>query len=205
MQNIGEQTAQSLSIQNRTILLYIPSPLPTPASNYPGFEYVNGRLYVVWTYVNGFPHTALSVEAKAGEEEISVEPSQPGLLKVYGIYPGTQLTIHDSANTEVVVVKEVNGLELILTAPLLYTHQLAAQPNTTRVSAVPWAVEQATISLTSFLIKTRGTRAMVLPQSPKGGAKAPPKQSGGQADTQSDYENALWMLKPYITPVLRST
>ena len=205
MQSIGDTAAQSISIQGRIIQFYETNSIPSPSPNFPGVPYVNGKLYVVWRYVNGFPHTSLAAEAKAGESKLAVTASQPGLSKVFGVYPGTQLVIHDSANTEIIVVKEVNELELVLESPLLYTHQLPTAPETVRVTAIPWAVEQAAISLTSYLIKTRGTRAMTFPQSPKGGAKAPLKQAGGQANTQNDYEDAMNNLKPYITPVLRST
>ena len=122
---------------------------------------------------------------------------------MYGVYPGTQLTIHDGESTEVVVVSSVAGLALNLAAELQFEHKPPAAPNSIRVSAVPWVVEQACISLVSNLIKMRGTRAMVIPQS--AGKGTPPKQVGGQAGIQSDLEAAYDMLRPFVVPVLRPT
>ena len=208
--NIGQTAAETLTISGQVLTLPnygVPLGL-TP--NFPVARTVNGRVYVVWSYVSGFPHTSLAVAVTAEEIEeeeaksITVAPSVPGGSAVYGIYPGTQLTIHDGAATEVVVVASVAGLVLTLVSPLLYEHKLPAAPDTTRVSAVPWIVEQATISLVSNLIKMRGTRAMVIPTSPAK-ATSSPKQSGGQAGAQNDFEAACKMLAPFTVPYLRST
>ena len=164
------------------------------------------KVYAVWSYTNGFPHTYLLKEAASSEEEIIVAPSTPGGESVDGIYLGTQLTIHDGANTEVIVADSVEqGPEpvLHLRSALAYTHKVPTAPDTVRISAVPWIIEQACISLTSALIKMRGARAVVFPQSP--GKSKPAKQVGAQAAGEDDFNNALQMLKPFIVPVLRST
>jgi hypothetical protein len=165
---------------------------------------IGGKVYAVWSYVNGFPHSYLADESEEGVEALVVAPSTPGGSKMYGVYPGTQLTIHDGAATEVVVVASVAGLALNLSAPTLYAHKVPAAPDSVRVSAVPWVVEQATVSLVSYLIKRRGSRAMTIPQSPVtgGAAKA---QSVGQPGGQSDYDAAVEMLKPFTVPYIRST
>jgi len=208
MQNISQSTAETLTINGQIILL--------PCYNFNGFGQggfpsisitrptVGGKVYAVWRYVNGFPHTSLATEAAEGESEITVDPSEPGGSKVYGVYEGTQLTIHDGAATEVVVVSKVEGLTLKLLGPLQYEHKVPTPPDTVRVSAVPWVVEQATVSLTSWLIKKRGTRAMMIPSSPARSAN-PPKQEEGQAGASTDYRDAVQMLKPFIVPYLRST
>jgi hypothetical protein len=205
LSNIGDQAAQTLSIQGTIIQL--PgnvSPRGATSSIYPSYTTVRGKVYAVWVYVSGYPHTALAKAAKAKDSTLEVTPSIPDGSNLYGVYPGTQLTIHDGANTEVIVVASVAGLTLNLAAPLVYAHTLPAAPNTTRVTAIPWIVEQATISLVSNLIKMRGTRALVIPSSPAKAAN-PPKQSSGQAGAQNDYDAAVKMLEPFTSVYMRST
>jgi hypothetical protein len=208
MSNIGQTAAEALTIQGRVIQLPGSISTPRPALGFPGPATVRGKVLAVWTYVNGFPHTALAKAVEAEEKEplpsfIEVEPSEPGGTDVYGIYPGTQLTIHDGADTEVVVVSSVEGLKLNLLTPPKYEHKLPEAPNSTRVSAIPWDAEQACILLVSYLIKTRGSRALVIPSSPSK-AKQPPKQADGQAGASDDYDRAVQMLQHYSVPYLRS-
>ncbi len=202
MQDIGQEAAESLTISGQVITLpgigfgargafttFFPS---RPTSN--------GKVYVVWVYTNGYPHSALAKAAKAKDKNLEVTPSVPGGSAVYGVYPDTQLTIHDGANTEVIEVSSVSGLTLNLASALLYAHTLPAAPDTTRISAVPWVVEQATISLTSALIKTRGTRSQVMPTTSGGGA--PAKQAPGMAGMEKDIDLAHELLQPFVVPVL---
>jgi hypothetical protein len=201
--NIGEDAAQAITISGSIIYVAAGAGGLGPAPWFPSVPTVNGKVYAVWTYVNGYPHTFLAAEADAKDESIEVGPSVPGGSKVYGVYPGTQLTIHDGASTEVIVVSSVEGLKLNLGAGLAYDHALPAAPDATRVSAVPWIVEQACISLVSCLIKMRGSRAMVLPQSPS--SSGPSKQAVAQSGGLKDYETAVDMLRAFTTPVMRST
>ena len=204
MSSLTSEAAQNITIDGRIITVFAGARTLGRGSWWPAFPTRRGKVWVVWTYVNGYPHTALAKEAKAEDEAIEVEPSTPGGSAVYGVYPGTQLTIHDGADTEVVVVSSVERLKLNLAGELAYDHALPTAPDTTRVSAVPWGVEQACISLTSHLIKARGSRALTLPQTP-GGKGSPPKQAEGQAGAAKDLETALRLLKPYIVPNRRST
>lgn len=203
LQNIGNEAAQTLTVKGQIIDASgcISRGVNTIFSGQPT---TNGKIYAVWSYTNGFPHTFLAAEAKKGDSTLEVGPSTPGGTEVNGVYPLTQLTIHDGANTEVVVVSSVDGLVLNLQSPLQYDHELPTAPNTVRVSAVPWVVEQACISVASYLIKTRGSRAMVIPQSPSKTA-TPPKQAEGQSGGAADRNAAEQMLKPFVVPVLRST
>jgi len=203
MTNIGQEAAEELTITGQIIQLAQANPVRGVTTVFPGARTVYGKVYAVWVYVNGFPHTSIAKEAKVGAKAIEVAPSVPGGSVVYGVYPGTQLTIHDGELTESVVVSSVSGLTLNTNA-LLYTHKPPAAPDTTRVSAVPWVVEQATISYVSSLIKMRGSRAMVIPQSPAKSASAP-KQAEGQAGGMQDRQEAERMLKPFVVPYLRST
>jgi hypothetical protein len=65
-------------------------------------------------------------------------------------------------------------------------------------------VEQACISLVSALIKMRGSRSLVLPQT-AAAATAPGKQAAMQSGGQKDIELATNLLKPFDVPYLRST
>lgn len=204
-QDIGDQAAQNLTISGQIIdasSCYNRGGFPRAAT-------VNGKVYAVWSYTNGFPHTSLAKTVTAEEieeeegKEITVAPSTPGGSSVSGVYPGTQLTIHDGEHTEVIIVASAEGLKLNLTASLLYPHVVPALPDTVRVSAIPWTVEQACISLTSSLIKLRGSRAMVIPQAPSKAA-SPPKQESGQSGYKSDEEAARRMLQPFEVPFLKS-
>ena len=203
MQSIGNEAAQALTIEDPIIWLQGGGVSAFGQQGFfPAAPTVGGKIYAVWSYVNGFPHSFLAEDASEGASALVVGPSVPGGSVMYGVYPGTQLTVHDGANTEVVVVESVAGLTLNLLAPTLYAHEVPANPDSIRVSSVPWVVEQATISLTSYLVKTRGSRAMVMPQVAGGQAKGQAEsQSGGTAD----YNAAVKMLKPFVVPVMRST
>lgn len=159
-----------------------------------------GYWYASWAYVNGFPHTALAESSDADASSIVVEPTLPDGSSVCGIYPGTQLTIFDGVNTETVVASAAPSTTTIeLVEPTQFAHTLPAAPDTIRVSSIPRAVEQACISLTSCLIKVRGTRAMVMPTAP--GAGTPTKQALIQAGGLPDAEIAWDLLRPFRTAV----
>lgn len=204
LQSIGSSEAQAITIDGQTIR--IPScELPEGSTFGASPTASNGSTYAVWNYVSGFPHTTLAEPVEAGANSIAVASAEPGAEAIYGVYEGTQLTIHDGASTEVVVVSSVDGLTLNLASALQYAHSVPPAPNSIRVSAIPWVVEQACISLTSALIKKRGGRAMVMPSAPGGmtkggGAQRQESQPGGT----SDEKTAMRLLKAYTLPVLRS-
>lgn len=203
LQNIGQAGADNLTIQERIILLQgINSNGFGPVPWFPSMPTTGGKVYVVWSYVNGFPHSFLAENAEEGAETLEVGPSTPGGDEMFGVYPGTQLTIHDGAETEVIVVSSIEGLTLNLQAPLQYAHAVPDAPGSTRVSAVPWTVEQACISLVSWLIKKRGSRAMTIPNVPGGQAKG---QVNSQPNGSADYADAVKALKPFTIPNMRST
>jgi len=201
IQSMTSSEAQGLTIDGTTIR--VPSCELPASESFGGTPTAsNGKVYVVWSYVSGFPHSYLTEQAEEGAETITLAPAEPGGSALYGIYPGTQLTIHDGGSTEVIVVEAVQGLTLKLKGALAYQHLVPDAPNTVRVTAIPWAIEQACISLTSCLIKRRGARAMVMPTTP--GAKPTGKQEESQPGGQMDYKQAMELLAPYRVPVLRS-
>lgn len=132
----------------------------------------------VWSYVNGWPNTALAASVAAGAT--SIMPAN-----VTGIYPGTNLTVFDAPNDEQITValSYVPGAAVVpLVSPLLYQH-LA----TVTITNLPKAVKQAAISLTTFLIKNRGSGALVVNDM---GAVTKMAQNGAQG-SMDDYNNAM--------------
>jgi hypothetical protein len=200
MSDVTQDVANNIFIKRKTI--QVPGAWQgSPQPFFSGFPTYRGGVYAIWEYVSGFPHTALTADATKGSSSIQVAPAVPAGAVLFGIYDGTQLTIHDGAATEVIVVTSVSGLTLNLAQPLQYDHTIPTTPtpDTVRVTAIPWAVEQATISLVSCLIKTRGTRAAVLPQTP---GTPPPKQALADAGGLEDFEIAEKLLKPFTSVYL---
>jgi hypothetical protein len=119
------------------------------------------RMFCQWTYVNGWPNTTLAAPVLAGANTFTVvDPT--------GIYAsnGTHLTIYDGtvSATGVPAVTErgllvtgVLGSVVTVSPPLAYGHIAGVG-----VSALPDAVKQAVIYLTTALIRSRGSDAIVL-------------------------------------------
>ena len=172
------------------------------APNTPPIPSTYGRMYAVWSYVNGYPHTQLvdSVTAGATSCVVSATDGNGGLWGVYpasGAFAGTELTIYDGQYTETVYVQGVTTgttTTTLTTSAFANAHTVPTAPDFIPVSAVPSDVHQAVISLTTMLIKTRGARALVLPNNIGGQAN---KQSLGQAGVLEDWQIAEMLLTPY--------
>lgn len=111
-----------------------------------------GQAFCTWTYVNGWPNTLLAASVAAGSS--NVYPAE-----LTGIYPGTELTLFDSPDDEQVTVSTsyVPGTaEVPLVSPLAYSHPAGAV-----LTNLPKAAKQAAISLTTCLIKVRGSGALI--------------------------------------------
>lgn len=186
-------TAPDLVIGFKTIT--VPATIMgAPAGDFATFPVATsyaGQIYAVWQYVNGYPHTFLADDAEQGATQVTVGP-------VYGVYPNTQLTIHDGVNTETIAVGSISSDVITLAAgtTLANAHTLPTAPDSIRVSALPWAIEQACISMTSCLIKLRGTRAMIPPMQP---GAPPPREALVEAGGLEDFEVACKLLKPFTT------
>ena len=204
--SMDSSQAGNVSIDGNLIMLtnssggiqpFSPTRLVAPAGR-------SGRTYAAWSYVAGFPHCILAANAAEGAETITVQSAVPGGATPYGVYPGTQLTIRDTATGsgyEDVVVSAVNGSVLTLATPLQFAHTIPAYPDYIPVSAMPHGVQQAVISLASCLIKTRGTKSMVMPSTPGG---VPTKAAMGQAGGLDDFDIAQQLLKSFTTVYRRS-
>lgn len=149
------------------------------------------RGWLTFTYLAGYPNTTLSGNVSAGATSITVTSA----LGIYGqqtglqVTTGTNLTIYDGALTEQVQVTAVNGSTLTLSAALVNAHNSGVS-----VSAFPAAIKQAVISLTSALIKTRGSEALVMSSLTSG----PTKTDGlGEPGAIEDVEVAVDLLDPF--------
>lgn len=102
-----------------------------------------------YTYVNGFPVTALALPASAGDRSVTVVDST-------GVLPGiTALTVRD-ARRETLALSTVSGNVVNLASPLLYNHLAGAA-----VTALPSDVEEAVILAVTAFAKARGNMAIV--------------------------------------------
>lgn len=149
-----------------------------------GFPAVaRSKVYVNYTYVNGWANTTLAATATAGNTSITVAKGE-------GIVAGEMLTIYDGANTERITVASsyVYGSETVpLTSALLYDHSSGVS-----VSALPAAVKQAAILLTSAFLKIRGDASLVLSVTTRPGEAIPGAQALG-----TDKVVAEELLKPF--------
>lgn len=145
-----------------------------------------GWLFADTTYVNGYAHTLTATGSAIGATSIQVK-------NPLGIFPGLPLTVYDGAangtNTEQVFVDSsyVSGTTIPLASPAMFGHGAGVS-----VSALPGFVREAVISLTSCLIKTRGTDSFVMPMGPGQAEHSVDKLPGAG----EDYDIALALLEP---------
>ena len=149
------------------------------------------RYTVVWSYVNGYPHTSLAAGVVAGASSITVAATDGG-TGLLGVLPGMRMSIVDGQNTESFTVDTVTGSTITTKAPLAFPHALPASPDFLPVTAIPDEVEQAVILMTTALIKTRGDNSLVLD-----GITEPKEAQSVAGDEWSDMDIALQMLAPY--------
>lgn len=149
------------------------------------------RAYLQFTYLAGWPNTTLAANAAAGDKTFTVGSA----LGIYGtqtsqlVTAGTVLTFYDSDKTEQVQVVSVTGSTLTLSVGLTYAHTAGVS-----VSAFPPAIKQAVISLTSALIKTRGSDALVMESLTSGPSRV---QGMGENGAIEDVEIAVELLDPF--------
>lgn len=161
------------------------SPPPPIAATWPG------RIYVVWSYVNGYPHTSLAADVAAGATSLNLVATN-GAGGFYGIYPGTTMTIVDGVNTEKFSVASVSGTTITTVAPLANAHTVPTAPDFLPVTALPEDVTLACIFFTTALIKTRGDNSVVLDE-----LIEPTQMRPMVGDVESDVAYAMELLDPY--------
>lgn len=116
------------------------------------------KVFCEWTYVNGYPNTALAATANALDTSIKV-------ASALGIYPGTTLTIYDSGESERVQVAATYTSTTapgVTTIPLVSGLQFAHKAVGLSVSALPPNVKLAAVRATAATIQLRGSGGLVL-------------------------------------------
>lgn len=161
--------------------LQLPNQVPTiPLS-------ARGSVYAVVNYVNGWAHTTLASPSIVGAQ--SITPAN-----VVGFVPNLPFTIKDGENTEQAVVASsyVYGSPVVpLAAPLQYAHAAG-----TTASALPPVIKDATISLVKWLVKRKGSKAIVM-GSVNGQKVSTPKTQVIEPGGMDDYKAAVATLKPF--------
>ena len=140
-------------------------------------------VFLNYTYVNGYANTTIATAASASATSITVANGA-------GIVAGQMLTIYDGVNTEHVTVASTytfGSTTVPLSSPLLYAHAVGVS-----VSALPAAVKQAAILLTSAFLKIRGDASLVMSVTTRPGEAIPGSQMLG-----SDRAIAEELLKPF--------
>jgi hypothetical protein len=201
VESIGESVAAMVSIGRRTITVpyggFIVGRQNAAAVQGPIVQATT--TYVVWSYVAGYPHSSLAAPVEAGATTCVIQ-STDGQGGAWGVLPGSQLTVYDGANTEMLTVQSLTPATPTLTTATLTTtpfqnaHTPPSPPDFLPVTAIPPDIQQGVISLTTMLIKTRGARALVMPTIPGG---VPSRQALAQAGALEDWEIAKMLLEPY--------
>jgi hypothetical protein len=127
----------------------------------------SGYLYTAVTYVNGYANTVITGATTAGATTLLVDST-------LGVLPGMQMTIHEPGVSERINVLSVTGSTVTLAAPLVNAHTVGAN-----VSALPESIKAAVVLLTSALIKTRGSEALVMSSMRGQPAKTAKVEDGG--------------------------
>jgi hypothetical protein len=140
--------------------------------------------FVSMTYVNGYANTTISSNVSQGATSLVVKDAT-------GFIPGQQFMIYDADKTELCKVAStfvpVQGAGTVtLASGLAYAHS-----STVNVSALPPAIKQAAIFMTSVILKARGNATLVM------GTMTPSQFQELNPSAMNDYESAISLLEPY--------
>jgi len=138
--------------------------------------------FIKYTYVAGYANTTI-VTATAGQFTLTVKDAT-------GIVAGNMLKIYDGMYSENVTIASTytfGSTTIPLVAPLGYNHSTGVS-----ISALPPAVKEATILVTTAFLKVRGDSSMTMAISTSASHSSP------NADKLSDEINlAKELLQPY--------
>lgn len=140
--------------------------------------------YVSMTYVNGYANALLTASADTGDTSITVNDAT-------GFIPNQKFMIYDAEFTELcVVAPSFVPVQGAATVPLVsgLQHDHTADVN---ASALPPAVKQAAIYMTSVILKARGNGTLVM------GTLTPSQFMEANPSAMNDYQSALKLLRPY--------
>lgn len=140
-------------------------------------------IYLTMTYVNGFANTTVPAATSAAATSVVAQSAT-------GIVPGLPMTLTDGLNTETVTVGTgyVNGSTTVPISATVNAYQAGAS-----LSALPPAIKQAGISLTTALIKVRATQAFTMETVGEQPSKSALLEAGGL----EDLEIAIDLLEPF--------
>jgi len=111
------------------------------------------QMFLRYTYVAGYTNTVTELPSIAGATQLTVHDGT-------GIVAGQMLEIYDSLNTEHVTVADtyVFGSNVVpVTRPMVYAHNAGVS-----VSALPPAIKEAVILITTAFLKVRGDSSMTM-------------------------------------------
>lgn len=149
-----------------------------------GFPAATGtQSYVRFSYVNGYSNSTVATIAAAGSTVLLLADGT-------GIVAGEQITIFDGASTETVTVDSsyvFDSNTVPITSPLLYTHQVGVS-----VSALPAAIKEAAILVTSAFLKIRGDASLTMGATNVVSGQVAPNSVFG-----NDINVAETLLKPF--------
>ena len=140
-------------------------------------------VFVNYTYVNGYANTIIAANVSAAATSITVASGA-------GIVAGQMLTVYDGASTERVTVASTytfGSTTVPLAAPAAYAHSTGVA-----VSALPAAIKQAAILITSANLKIRGDASLTL-----GVTNRPGEELAGSQKLGSDVAYAKELLNPF--------
>jgi hypothetical protein len=152
-----------------------------PGGIVPGVPY-----FCSWSYTNGYPVSTLSASVAVGATSIAP-------VSVVGIYPNSTLTIYDEPYNEMVQVIS-SYIPGSATVPLVRGVQ-SQHPAGVMVTNLPPAIKQAAISMTSVLIKQRGSGALIVSDM----GPVTRVDSGLPQGANADIALAKELLRPYRT------
>jgi hypothetical protein len=108
--------------------------------------------YIKYTYVAGYANTTINT-ANGGDSSLTVADGT-------GITPGISLKIYDGYNSELVTVASsytFGSTTIPLVSPLNYAHAIGIS-----ISALPPAIKEAAILVTTAFLKVRGDASMTM-------------------------------------------
>ena len=148
-----------------------------------GFPSSSGsQVYLKYTYVNGYANTTIAT-ATALATSLTV-------TNAVGITAGLQLKIYDGMYSENVTVASTytfGSTTIPLTSALIYSHSAGVS-----ISALPPAIKEAAILVTTSFLKVRGDNSLVM------GVGTQPSQSvEGSQKLGTEIAMAQQLLMPY--------
>jgi hypothetical protein len=142
------------------------------------------EVFLQYTYVNGYTNTIIAADVSAGATTLTVGNGE-------GITAGQSLKIYDGFSTENVTVASTYtfGSETVpLVSALLYSHTSGVS-----ISALPAAIKEAAILVTSAYLKIRGDASLTLAVTNR-----PGQELSGAQMVGSDIAHANELLKPFM-------